>query len=55
MADRKGLGIIGFVLGGITAAIVMIGVMVVHAHLDGQLSLEEARPLVSASLLTVVR
>jgi hypothetical protein len=55
MADRKSLGIIGFILGGVTATVMAIGLFVVTGHLDGRLSLDEARPVASASLPTVVR
>jgi hypothetical protein len=56
MADRKSLGIIGFILGGVTAAVIGVGVFVVQAHLAGQLALDtSSRPVVSASLPTVVR
>jgi hypothetical protein len=55
MADRKSLGIIGFILGGITATVMAIGLFVVTSHLDGRLSLEEVRPVASVSPPTVVR
>jgi hypothetical protein len=55
MADRKSLGIIGFILGLVTAAVMLVGVVVVRSHADGQLALGDARVLVSASLVTVVR
>jgi hypothetical protein len=55
MADRKSLGTIGFILGAVTAAVMMVGVMVVHGHVDGRLELDNALPQVSASLPTVVR
>jgi hypothetical protein len=55
MADRRSLGIIGFIMGGVTAAVMIIGVVVVHWHLDGHLALDEAWPVASASLPTVVR
>jgi hypothetical protein len=56
MANRKSLGIIGFVLGAVTASIMVVGIMVVQAHLDGRLSLDEPqRSVASASLPTVVR
>jgi hypothetical protein len=42
MADRKSLGIIGFILGGITAAVITVGVVVVQAHLTGRLALDQA-------------
>jgi hypothetical protein len=54
MADQKSLGIIGFILGGVTATVMAIGVFVVASHVGGHMSLED-RPVVSASLPTVVR
>jgi len=42
MADRKSLGIIGFILGGITAAVITVGIVVVQAHLNGRLALDHA-------------
>jgi len=55
MADRKSLGLIGFILGGVTAAVVLVGVVVVQGHIEGRLDLDNGRPLVSASLPMVVR
>ena len=55
MADQKSLGIIGFLLGGVTAVVMAIGVFVVTSHIGGRMSLDDARPVVSASLPTVVR
>ena len=49
MADRKGLGLIGFMLGGVAAGIMVIGMVVVQAHVDGRLSLDDyRRPVVSS-------
>ena len=56
MADRKSLGIIGFIMGGLTAGIMTIGMVVVQGHLEGRFKLDDAnRPVLSASLPTVVR
>lgn len=55
MADRRSLGILGFVLGGVTAAVMLIAVMVVKHHVDG-LTLDEVRlPVIAASALTIIR
>ena len=43
MADRKGLAIIGLILGGATLATVTIAGAIVQSHLDGRLSFDEAR------------
>jgi hypothetical protein len=55
MANRNSLGIIGFILGGVTACIVAIGVVVVQAHLDGRLSLDDTHQrVVPGSLPTTM-
>jgi hypothetical protein len=43
MADRKGLAIIGLILGGVTLATVTVAGAIVQWHLDGRLSFDEAR------------
>ena len=56
MADQKSLSFIGFMLGGVTAAVMSIGVFVVHSHLDGRLTLDDApRPVISIALPKIVR
>jgi hypothetical protein len=56
MADRRSLGIVGFVFGGITAAVMLVAVMVVKNHVDGRASLDQARPSVmAASAQAVIR
>lgn len=54
MADRRSLGILGLVLGGVTAVVMLVAVMVVKSHVDGRLTLE-ARPVVAAAVQTVIR
>ena len=54
MADRKSLGIIGFILAAVTGAVMVVGVLVVQSYIVGGLELDQARPVV-ASLPTVVR
>ena len=56
MADRPSLGIVGWVFGGITAAVMLVAVMVVKHHVDGRLTLDQARPSVmAASGQTLIR
>jgi len=56
MADRKSLGIIGWIMGAVTLAVMTAGLIVVQGNLDGRFSLENAsRPVVSAALPTVLR
>ena len=54
MADRRSLGIVGFVFGSVTAAVMLIAVMVVvKHHVDGRLSLDGPRmPVIAASVQT---
>jgi len=40
MADRKTLGILGFMLGTVTAVVMLVAGAVVHAHVVGQLTLD---------------
>ena len=39
MADRSGLGFLGFIFGGLTAAVMLVAVTVVMAHVEGSLML----------------
>ena len=56
MADHRSLGILGFVFGGITAAVMLIAVLVVKQHVDGRVTLDEARlPVMAASTQSVIR
>ena len=55
MADSKSLGIIGFLMGGVTALVMLVAATVVMSHLDGRLAIDSDRALVSASLPAVVR
>ena len=50
MADRRSLGILGFFFGGVTAAVMLIAVMVVKNHVDGRQTLDGARLPVMAAL-----
>ena len=40
MADHVGLGFLGFILGGVTAAVMLVAATVVISHADGHLALE---------------
>jgi len=55
MADRRSLGIIGYILSGVAAVVVGVGTFVVQAHLTGQYVLDDPRPLVSKSFSTSAR
>ena len=55
MADRRSLGILGFVFGGITAAVMLIAVIVVKQHVD-RVTLDGVRlPVMAASAQAVIR
>lgn len=55
MADRRSLGIVGFVFGGVTAAVMLIAVVVVKQHVDGP-TVEQVRlPVIAASAGSVIR
>jgi len=56
MADRRSLGIVGFFFCGVTAAVMLIAVMVVKNHVDGRTTLDGARlPVIAAAAQSVVR
>jgi hypothetical protein len=42
MADKAGLGLLGFLFGSITLAVAVIAFMVVRVYVDGRLQLESA-------------
>jgi hypothetical protein len=39
-ADRTGLGFLGFIFGGVTAAVMLVAVTVVIGHAEGRLVLD---------------
>jgi hypothetical protein len=56
MADRRSLGILGFVFGGVTAAVMLVAVVVVKTNIDSRLTLDSGRtPVAFASAQTFVR
>jgi hypothetical protein len=55
MADHTALGILGYGLGGVTAAVMLVATIVVHAHLSGRLSLEGGKPPTISSVSTAIR
>ncbi len=42
MADKRSLGVLGFVFGGITAAVTSTAFLLVHAHIEGHLQFADA-------------
>jgi hypothetical protein len=49
MADRKSLGMLGFMFCGVTAAVMLIAVLVVKSHINGRLTLDAAQVQVMTS------
>ena len=52
MADRAGLGFVGFILGGITAAVMLVAVTLVIGHIDGSLAIDAAPTQMAANQIT---
>ncbi len=42
MADKSGLGILGFLFGGVTLAVTLIAFLVVRDHVQGRLQFDDA-------------
>jgi hypothetical protein len=42
IVDGKSLGVVGLIYGAVTAGVVLIASVLVQAHVDGRLSLDEA-------------
>ena len=56
MADRKSLGMLGFMFGGVTAAVMLIAVMVVKNHIDARLTLDAAKaPVMASATQSIIR
>ena len=54
MADRRSLGILGFVFGGVTVAVMLVAVMVVKNHVDSRIVQDAGLPKM-ASVQVVIR
>ena len=56
VADRKSLGMLGFMFGGVTAAVMLIAVMVVKNHIDGRLTLDAVKaPVMASAAQSIIR
>jgi hypothetical protein len=55
MADRRSLGMLGFLLGSVTALVMLTAAMVTKKHLDGRLTLDSRMPVIAAAAQTTVR
>ena len=49
MADRAGLGFLGFIFGGVTAAVMLVAATVVIGHVDGRFALDTAPTQIAAN------
>ena len=49
MADRAGLGFLGFIFGGVTAVVILVAVTMVIGHVDGRFVLDTAPTQIAAS------
>lgn len=47
MADRAGLGFLGFIFGGVTAIVMMIAATVVISHAAGRMVIDQPAPVVA--------
>jgi hypothetical protein len=47
MADRAGLGILGYIFGGVTAMVVLMACTVVVSHVEGRLVLDQPSTIVA--------
>ena len=52
MADRASLGFVGFVLGSITAAVMLVAVTLVVGHIDGSLAIDASPTQIAANQIT---
>jgi hypothetical protein len=55
MADRRSLGIVGWVFGGITAAVMLVALVVVKHHVDSRWTDEAPMPAMAASGQALIR
>jgi len=39
--DRSGLGVLGFIFGGVTAAVMLVACTVVLGHIEGRLAIDD--------------
>jgi hypothetical protein len=55
MSDTKNLWILGLILGAVTGAVMFVATIVVHAHIQGQLTLEGGDQVAMTAGPTVLR
>ena len=49
MADRAGLGFLGFIFGGVTAAVMLVAATMVIGHVDGRFAIDVAPTQIAAN------
>ena len=49
MADRAGLGFLGFIFGSVTAAVMLVAVTVVIGHAEGRFALDTQPTQIAAN------
>jgi hypothetical protein len=49
MADRAGLGFLGFIFGGVTAVVILVAVTVVIGHVHGRFVLDTPPTQIAAN------
>jgi len=49
VADRAGLGFLGFIFGGVTAVVILVAVTMVIGHVDGRFVLDTAPTQIAAN------
>ncbi len=50
MADRSSLGFVGFIFGGVTAAVMLMAVTVVFGHVEGHWVLDSAPTAITTTI-----
>jgi hypothetical protein len=52
MADKRSLGLLGFLFGGITVAVILTAFLLVRAHVEGHLQFADARLAQQVTVVT---
>jgi hypothetical protein len=55
MSDTKSLWILGLILGAVTAAVMFVATVVVHAHIDGRLTIESGNQVTVMATSAILR
>jgi hypothetical protein len=52
-ADRAGLGLLGFIFGGVTAAVMLVACTIVVGHVEGRWTLDQSPVNASHTLAAI--